>query len=938
MHRGLLRQLKRLCAVENEADIAGLLEDISVFAQRNDLPLQIGLLLQNFGALLERIEGSYQQYERDLELRSRSLDLSSKELSNTNKQLRGEVELREKALNALRKTLQDLLQSDTPDQDVAKDDLTAISQRLSTLVAERETSRMELTNQQFALDQHAIVSITDLQGNITYANDSFVKISGYSRDELLGKNHRLIRSDCHPPEFFHTMWDTISQGRVWKGEVCNRTKNGELYWVAATIVPCINHDWMPYQYIAIRTDITAMKNAEAAILAAKEAAEAGSRAKSEFLANMSHEIRTPMNGIIGMTELALDTPLNEEQREYLQIVKTSADSLLTIINDILDFSKIEAGKLSIETISFDLPRLLQETLKTLSLRAHQKGLELICDLGDSLPERFLGDPGRVRQVLVNLIGNAIKFTETGEIILRALTVGHDANGNVILHISVQDTGIGIPIEKQSMIFEAFSQEDGSISRRYGGSGLGLTISNRLVGLMGGRMWVDSTLGEGSTFHFTLALPLDESNAEDMPIPQSSLLGRHILVVDDNEANRQVLCSLLQKWQIRTEAVDSGQAALNRLYALGPNFDCILLDVHMPELDGFAVAERLLQQPLNKGNPPIIMLTSGGLRGDAQRCRDLGISGYFSKPIAGEELLLALQRLFGQSEQHENNGGKPSDSPLLTRHLLRETQQVLRILLVEDHPINQKLATTILEKWGHEVFVAVNGQEAITWLENHRCDLVLMDMQMPVMDGVEATHIIRQRETAYGGHLPIIAMTANAMTGDREVCLAAGMDDYLAKPVKAADLLSKINLWGGQTQPLEQAGTPYLRNFDYAAALANNTNPSAQVIASLLIDGAEKELGDLAEALFAQDEVRVKRLAHTFAGTLAILNIEPAYKVAHEIAQQTERGNFEVMRLLRALEQEIKMLLPHLHVWLGTEANNPSHNHVDADADSTEHQH
>ncbi len=840
MHKTLQRQLKRSLGIGDEAELSALLATLQ--AEATHAAPALRPLLAGFGDLLSKVGASYEQYDRDLELRTRSLEISSAELSSANDKLRHSLRDHENALDSLRQSIHDLLPEEERNTvaSLADEDIAALSERIAAVIAENELGRRELANQKFALDQHAIVSITDRQGTILYANDRFCEISGYPREFLIGKNHRIINSGTHPPALFQDMWQTITAGHVWRGEVCNRTAGGGHYWVSATIVPLLGVDGDPERYIAIRTDIsdrkrmeaqlseqlhlveelietiplpiylkdtegryvrlnrafeaffqvrresfigrtlhdllppedarlhaekdtelfarrgtqsyeaivhsrdgvihnalyhkailtrrdgsvsgllgtivdiTDRKRAEVEILHAKEAAEAASRAKSDFLANMSHEIRTPMNGVIGMTDLALDTPLNPEQREYLSIVKSSAESLLTIINDILDFSKIEAGKLLVENIPFDLHRLIADTLKPLALRAHETGLELLNDVPPDIPRYVHGDPSRIRQVLVNLVGNAIKFTQRGEVALSA---------------------------------ELMRQQD----------------------------------GQGSTFHFSIALRLGDKSA-GIATTAVDVAGHHILIVDDNATNRRILRGMLAALQISTTDVASGEEALALMQSGLEHFDCILLDAHMPGLDGYELARRLHGE--HPDLPPMLMLSSGALRGDALRCQESGIAGFFSKPIASDELVAALGRLFAP----HTAASKPDKQPLLTRHSLRETSQALRILLVEDHPTNQKLALGLLTKWWHDAVLAHNGQEALDILATQSFDLILMDMQMPVMGGIEATRHIRAREALQNGRrTPIIAMTAAAMQDDRDACLAAGMDDYVSKPIKVNEL-------------------------------------------------------------------------------------------------------------------------------------------------------
>jgi PAS domain S-box-containing protein len=737
--------------------------------------------------------------------------------------------------------------------------LNAVSDRLAS-------QNRDLANQKFALDQHAIVSITDLQGTITYANDRFCKISGYTREELVGQNHRIVKSDFHPPEVFQDLWHTITQGRVWRNEVKNRRKDGSFYWVSATIVPLLGSDGLPKQYIAIRTDITANKELEASLQDARNVAEAAAVAKSQFLANMSHEIRTPMNAILGMLKLLHSTNLDRRQFDYASKTEGAAKSLLGLLNDILDFSKVEAGKMALDPQPFRIDRLMRDLSVVLSANLGNKPIEVLFDIDAGIPEVLLGDSMRLQQVLVNLGGNAVKFTNEGQVIIGVhLKSRQDLAKSKVAEIefSVRDSGIGIAEENQAHIFSGFSQAEASTTRRFGGTGLGLAISKRLVEIMGGQLVLQSQLGVGSTFSFTLALPVVDIFSDSL-VGQSRTLRdqRRVLVVDDNAIAGELMLQMTRSWGWQAQYAASGAAALQlietSLAHLGKTepfpYQVVYLDWHMPGMDGWETARRIRELAAGRSGPAplLIMVTAHGRESLSQRTQieqDL-LNGFLVKPVTASMLYDAVVE-----SQASGARLRQAQRPGSSQRRLHG----MRVLVVEDNLINQQVAEELLNAEGALVSLAANGRQGVEAVAaaKPQFDAVLMDIQMPVMDGYAATSAIR---TQLGlADLPIVAMTANAMASDRDACLNAGMNEHVGKPFDLGHLVSVLIRLTGYTAPEPGPATVP------AIAPSDATLPPARRAAPLQAFAAEPYSIDVTTALDRMSGLQslYLRAAHEF---------------------------------------------------------------------------
>ncbi len=775
----------------------------------------------------------------------------------------------------------------------------------------------------------------DRDGRIVFANEKFATLMGTSADEMIGKTV----ADFYPEEFARGARiedeNVMQTGEVVE-DVFDDIVDGKVHYYASRKGPVRNEHGEVIGIQSIFWDITEQRIAEQALLAereelriARDSADEANRAKSDFLANMSHEIRTPMNAIIGMTDLLLETRLTQTQREYLTMVQDSGEALMTLINDILDFSKIEAGKFELEYATFDIRESLGDTMKGLGFRAHGKGLELAFRVDEKIPRYLRGDPGRIRQIVVNLVGNAIKFTDTGEVVLQIECVDK-TDDQATLRFAVIDTGIGIASEHSDKIFQKFEQADASTTRKFGGTGLGLAISSRLVQLMDGRIWVESELGKGSTFQFELSLDVDNTKSARVRTDAGvNIQGVRVLIVDDNATNRRILKDMLSNWGMIPVTASGGGVALQALADAREEddpFRLLISDVNMPDMDGLMLARSIVEQSLL--NPAsVIMLTSGARPNDSADLQSLGISLHLLKPAKQSELYDAVVCSLSALGIPASETGNDRDSAAS-----RACTSELQILLAEDNLVNQKLALGILSKLGHRVTVADNGVEALKQLEQQHFDMVLMDVQMPEMDGLAATRELRRREVKAKKHVPVVAMTAHAMKGDRESCLASGMDDYLCKPIRLQDMADKLSelFPGSAEEPVAAAAgsTAGIRTepspqslenvISWPEALANVSDDKELLcdLCQVFLDETPQLLQQASEAAHRNNADALRAVAHSVRGSMLFLNPGTALQIAEDLEQRAADGNMDASRTaLDDLQTAIGSISHSLESWL-----------------------
>ncbi|HRD48883.1 MAG: response regulator [Candidatus Competibacter sp.] len=787
-------------------------------------------------------------------------------------------------------------------------------------ITERKQAERRIRILSHAVEQSPVsIAITNLTGAIEYVNPKFLEVTGYTMEEVLGQNPRVLKSGNQPTELYKDMWETIISGHDWHGEFCNKKKNGDTYWEIASISPIRDNQGQIVRFMAIKEDISERKQVELELLQAKQAAESANIAKSQFLATVSHEIRTPMNGIIGMTGLLLDTTLSEIQRRYADIIRSSSEDLLSLISDILDFSRIEADKLELEVLDFDLRVMLEATMEMLAPRAHEKNLEFICRVASNVHPYLRGDPGRLRQILVHLAGNAIKFTTQGKITMEVTRLS-ETNQRFKARFEVRDTGIGITKDKIDLLFKAFQPIDASTTRQFGGVGLGLVICKRLAEKMGGEIGVSSAEGQGSTFWITAVFDKQALHKRHEKPPIINLHSIRVLAVDDKATNRLVVAEQLASHGVRhaeTESAVKALALLRAAQAAGDPFRIVVTDMQMADMDGEALGRAIKADP-DLRDTILVMMTSLGNRGDARRLAAIGFAAYLTKPVTQTQLHDCLSTVLGRSA-----ADPMARTDLVTRHTLSEAHcRQFRILLAEDNFINQQVALKILEKPGYHVDAVSNGQEAIQALETLPYDLILMDVEMPEMDGLETTRRIRAGQTgAPDPNLPIIAMTGHTEAGARERCLDAGMNDHVGKPIHPETLLQVVSRWR-PAHPTETIRLPISEQ----RALASVRNSSAEIPGLDIPLGLRRIAGDqslywnlldrfvetqaeaataIRQALDHHDLSLAKRLIHNvkgIAGNLGATGVETVAQAMEKALNQPQ--NLQIRNMLADFEQQM----------------------------------